>query len=112
MHEKLVVQGEERFGDRTAEWARRLMDARLSLAATPAERMTAIREYLDRMKSWEAGVTKLVEQGRSTIVDGLEVKYFRLEAEQLLAKEEEVADQNSQPLQPRPATPAPDPRLQ
>ena len=97
-------------------WSRRLMEDRLRLAATPGERLDAIREHRNRMAMLEQvmGRYAAVGQGRSS--DGLKGKYYRLEAHQFLAeaggdpeKEPPVVDLEKDfgPLPPPPPSPAP-----
>jgi hypothetical protein len=49
------------------DWARRLMQDRLALAATPVERLAALREYRGRMLFLEHLMRRYSETGQGTI---------------------------------------------
>jgi hypothetical protein len=96
-------------GDLIPAWSRRLMEDRLRLAATPAERLDAIREHRNRMISFERLIRRYTENV-GPIAEALKVKYYRLEADQLLAeagvdpaKEPPVAETNRNLAPPPPA---------
>ena len=72
--------------DQILAWSRRLMEDRLRLADTPVERLDAIREHRNRMISFEREIRPLVEARQCAPADPLKVKYYRLEADQLLAE--------------------------
>src|SRR5262249_53151286 len=93
-------------------WSHRLMEARLSLAATPAERLATIREHRERMKVMERQVRGLFERGPVPRIDVLIVRYACLEADQLLAEAGADPDIEVPPAQPKsapglPPTPPP-----
>ena len=99
-------------GDQVPAWSRRLMEDRLRLAATPAERLDAVREHRNRMISFERLILRYTEKGAGSIVEAPKVKYYRLEADQLLAeagvdpaKEPPVAETERNPA-PRSAAPS------
>jgi RNA polymerase sigma factor (sigma-70 family) len=75
------------MGDRMPTWSRRLMEDRLRLADTPGARLDAIREHRNRMISLERQISRSTESG-ATIqpAEAFKVKYYRLEADQLLAE--------------------------
>ncbi len=75
------------MGDRIPAWSRRLMEDRLRLADTPGARLEAIREHRNRMISLERQIRRSTEAG-ATIqpAEAFKVKYYRLEADQLLAE--------------------------
>jgi RNA polymerase sigma factor (sigma-70 family) len=75
------------MGDRIPAWSRRLMEDRLRLADTPGARLDAIREHRNRMISLERQIRRSTEAG-ATIqpAEAFKVKYYRLEADQLLAE--------------------------
>lgn len=68
-------------------WSRRLMEDRLRLATTRAERVAAIREHRDRMQVVERQAEGYVRAGQGRISDALKAGYYRLEAEQALVDE-------------------------
>jgi RNA polymerase sigma factor (sigma-70 family) len=72
--------------DQILAWSRRLMEDRLRLADNPGERLDAIREYRNRMISFEREIRPQVEARQCAPADPLKVKYYRLEADQLLAE--------------------------
>jgi hypothetical protein len=92
-------------------WSRRLMEDRLRLDTTPAERLAAIREHRNRMIALQRLMGRAAETGQAKISDGLKGRYYRLEADQLLA--EAGADPAKEPpgaepkWNPAPAPPAP-----
>ena len=97
-------------------WSRRLMEDRLRLAATPGERLDAIREHRNRMAMLEQVMGRYATVGQGRNSDGLKGKYYRLEAHQFLAeaggdpeKEPPVVDLEKDfgPLPPPPPSPAP-----
>ncbi len=88
------------------DWTRRLMQDRLALAATPAERLAALREYRERMLFLEHLLRRYAETGQGTIANALKGKYYRLEADQLLV--EEGVDPSQEAVKPEPE-PAPGP---
>ncbi len=97
-----------------ATWSRRLMEDRLRLAATPGERLDAIREHRNLMIAFERMTTQWASTGQARISDGLKGKYHRLEADQLLteaggdpAKEAPAPEPKQQPASPPPAPPLP-----
>jgi hypothetical protein len=68
------------------EWSRRLMEARLSLAEAPAERVAAIREHRDRMLILERRLGEGVKSANLPLTELLKGRFFRLEADQLLVE--------------------------
>jgi hypothetical protein len=108
-----IPGGATEIFDKIPTWSRRLMEDRLRLASTPTERVDAVREHRNRMILHERLVSAYnsVGQGRGT--EALEGKYYRLEADQLLAeagvdpeKEPPVVDPQQDPAAP-PPSPAP-----
>ena len=75
------------MGDRIPAWSRRLMEDRLRLADTPGARLDAIREHRNRMISLERQIRRYTEAGAPIQpAEAFKVKYYRLEADQLLAE--------------------------
>ena len=75
------------MGDRIPAWSRRLMEDRLRLHDTPAARLDAIREHRNRMISLERQIRRYTEAGAPIQpAEAFKVKYYRLEADQLLAE--------------------------
>ena len=70
--------------DQIPAWSRRLMGDRLRLADTPADRLDAIREHRNRMTLFERIMRAYNESGQGKISDALRVRYYRIEADQLL----------------------------
>jgi hypothetical protein len=68
-------------------WSRRLMEDRLRLATTQAERIAAIREHRDRMRDVERQTDAYAKTGQGRISDALKASYYRLEADQGLVEE-------------------------
>ena len=109
--EQLFQHGEIGFED-VPPWSRRLMEARLSLASTPAERLAAIREHRNRMLICEYRLIRLFEAGQVKFTDTLMGKYYRLEADQLLIEagfdlSQELPTTEKKPASRSPQTPAP-----
>jgi RNA polymerase sigma factor (sigma-70 family) len=96
-------------------WSRHLMEDRLRLAATPAERLDAIREHRNLMVVFEIVMESSAEAGRGPSSAALKGKYYRLEADQLITEaggdpaKEPPADEIAKLLLPQLA-PAPAPR--
>lgn len=67
-------------------WSRHWMDEQIALSTGEAERLAAIQAHVDRMKELEALLRAYAEQGRGRAMDANQGKYFRLEAEQMLAE--------------------------
>ncbi len=106
--------------EQIAIWSRRLMEDRLRLAGTPAERLAAIREYRKYMFFLEEITKGANESGSGDAKDVARARYHRLEADQLLAEaggdpEKEkpevdvskMLDANSYPAAAPPLLPAP-----
>jgi hypothetical protein len=74
------------MGDRIPAWSRRLMEDRLWLADTPGARLDAIREHRNRMISLERQIRRYTEARQYSPGEAFKVKYYRLEADQLLAE--------------------------
>jgi hypothetical protein len=109
------LRAEPNMGDRIPAWSRRLMEDRLRLADTPGARLDAIREHRNRMISLERQIRRSTEAG-ATIqpAEAFKVKYYRLEADQLLAeagadpaKEPPVAEPKASPAPPPPVPASP-----
>jgi hypothetical protein len=66
-------------------WSRRWMDEELRLAADQAARLAAIAAHLDRVRSIEKVAESRKAAARGTEVDVLKARYYRLEAEEMLA---------------------------
>ena len=93
-----------RLFDAIPTWSRRLMEDRVRVAGDRAARLAALREHRDRMKKLEEMYTEL-RQGESWklwSIDMLNVKYHRLEADQLLAEAGVDAGEATGPAKPEP----------
>ena len=66
-------------------WSHRWMDEELRLATGPAARIAAITAHLERVRSIEQIAEARKESARGTDVDILKARYYRLEAEEMLA---------------------------
>jgi RNA polymerase sigma factor (sigma-70 family) len=108
---RLWREGEKSFADaEIATWSHRLMEGRLSLATTRDERLAAIREHRERIKAMENDVRVLFERGQVPQSGVVEVRYFRLEADQLLVEAGGDPDLEAPPAQLKPS-PGPLPRF-
>jgi hypothetical protein len=67
-------------------WSRRWMDEQMLLDSAPIKRLSAIQNHLDRLRTLEEFADRRFQEARGTHADVLKVKYFRLEAEQMLAE--------------------------
>jgi len=72
--------------DDMAVWSRRWMDEQIHLDPNPIKNVAAIQDHLERTKRIEAMVDNYAKTGQGQAEDTLKVKYFRLEAEQMLAE--------------------------
>ncbi|WP_435017891.1 hypothetical protein TA3x_005512 [Tundrisphaera sp. TA3] len=74
--------------DDLPSWSRRWMDDEIGLNpdSGPASRLAAIRAHLGRIKSLEEIAARRQDAARGARADVLKLKYFRLEAEQMLAE--------------------------
>jgi RNA polymerase sigma factor (sigma-70 family) len=105
---RLWQEGEAGFADaEIATWSHRLMEGRLSLATTSAEHLAAIQEHRERMKDIERRARVLFERGQVRQRDVVTVRYFRVEADQLLAEAGVDPDHEVSPAQPKPAQGSP-----
>ncbi len=103
--EQLFQRGEIGFDD-VPPWSRRLMEARLSLASTPAERLAALREHRNRMLVCERRLVRLAEAGQVKFLDTLMAKSYRLEADELLVEAGGDLSQE-EPMSEKKAVPGP-----
>jgi hypothetical protein len=69
-------------------WARRVVDAELALCCRPAERKAALEAFVRRARDAERVVREMNKTGAVTLMEMLEVEYFRADAEALFAEEE------------------------
>jgi RNA polymerase sigma factor (sigma-70 family) len=91
-----------------AIWSRHVMEDRLRLARTPEERLDAIREHRNRMIVHEGSARRQYEFARvSSLAESLKFKYYRLEADQLLAEAGVDPDKEPPPAEPEKATAPP-----
>ena len=67
-------------------WSRRWMDEQINLDPSLVKKLAAIQGHLDRTRSLEAIADQRVQAARGRATDTLKVKYFRLEAEQMIAE--------------------------
>ena len=72
--------------DEMPAWSRRWMDEQIHLDPSPIKSLAAIQAHLDRIKRIEEMVGNEAKVGQGNAEDGLKMKYFRLEAEQMLAE--------------------------
>jgi hypothetical protein len=72
--------------DDTAVWSRRWMEEKLQLNPGPAETLASIWDHLERVKQLEAIAEAYARNGQGRKSDALKMRYYRLEAEQLLAE--------------------------
>ncbi len=95
--------------DEIALWSRRWMEDELQLRNTPAEKIAAIQDHVDRLRHLEKQMEAAVQTGRMLASHPLKMKYFRLEAEHQLS--EFHAAHPDVPLpEPKEPEPAPKPR--
>jgi RND family efflux transporter MFP subunit len=73
-------------GDEVPIWSRRWMDEQIRLNPAPAERIAAIQAHLARLKELEQILDGYTKTGQGRVSDALKMKYYRLEAEQMLAE--------------------------
>ncbi len=97
-----------RLLDAIPTWSRRLMEDRIRVAGDRAARLAALREHRDRMKKLETMYTEHRESWKLWSFDVKNVKYHRLEADQLLAEAGALAAEATGPAKPEPK-PAPEP---
>lgn len=88
--ERIQITGGGRgAGDLFAElpsWSHRLMMDRVRMAETEGERLEAMREHRDRLKSLERMAGEYARAGQGHVSDSLKATYYRLEADQLLVE--------------------------
>jgi hypothetical protein len=72
--------------DEMPDWSRRWMDEQILLDPAQIKRLAAIQDHLNRLKNLEELADARIQQAQATRADVLKVKYFRLEAEQMLAE--------------------------
>ena len=72
--------------DNVPAWSRRWMDEQIGLDPDPTKKIAAIQRHLDRIKGLEEIAGERFRAARGTHADVLKMKYFRLEAEQMLAE--------------------------
>ena len=87
--------------EKVYRWSRRLLEASRDAALTPAERLTACRDHLDRIEKLEAKVARIRKIGFGDSLDVVEVNYYRREADYWLAQAE-AASLPQPPVPPRP----------
>ena len=80
-----------------ADWSRRWMEEELRLRTKPAERLLVIRDHWERAKRLEGIVEQYSKTGQGRKADALKFKYFRLEAEQMLAEARTASPDAPQP---------------
>jgi hypothetical protein len=97
-----------RLLDAIPTWSRRLMEDRIRVAGDRAARLAALREHRDRMEKLEKMYTEHRESWKLWSFDVLNVRYHRLEADQLLAEAGAPAAEATGPAKPEPK-PAPKP---
>jgi hypothetical protein len=83
-HETASVRSAIPSADDTPVWSRRWMDEELRLRTDPVARLAAIADHLERTKRLEQMADNLARSGHLRHSDALKVRYYRLEAEQIL----------------------------
>ena len=83
---KRYEQSQVLIHEDTPVWSRRWMEEEISLSTTSAEKVSAILKHLERTKKLEQIVDQYAKVGQGQVEDTLKCKYFRLEAEQMLAE--------------------------
>jgi hypothetical protein len=68
-------------------WSERWLEAELALAEKSADRATALRDHLDRVRDIERAAVSLAKTGQGSQADADAATYFRLDAEIRLVKE-------------------------
>ena len=93
-----------RVFDAIPTWSHRLMEDRIRVAGDRAARLAAVREHRDLMKKLEHLYTELRqgEAGHLWATDVMNVKYHRLEADQLLAESGVNVAEPAGPAKPEP----------
>jgi hypothetical protein len=74
------------FPDNTSVWSRRWMEEQLLLSPRPADKFAAIQTHFERTERVEKITEQYAKTGQVRTSDALKAKYFRLEAEQMLAE--------------------------
>jgi hypothetical protein len=85
--ERKLVDARDSDFEKVYLWSRRWMDAEKELAVKKADKISAVQGHLDRMKKLEGVVKALLEGGLATSYDPPVAEFYRLEAEQWLARE-------------------------
>jgi hypothetical protein len=67
-------------------WSHRWMDEQIRLEPVLIKKMTAVQDHLDRIKSLETMALQHQEAGRGSHTEVLKMKYYRLEAMQMLVE--------------------------
>jgi hypothetical protein len=83
--------------DDTPMWSLRWMEDQIRLNAGPAETLAAIQAHLERVKRLEGLLDGYARTGQGRFTSPLRAKYFRLEAEQMLAEARTAHPQLSLP---------------
>jgi hypothetical protein len=74
------------FPDDISVWSRRWMEEQLRLSPNPADKIAAIQAHLERSRRLERIAEQYSKSGQFRPSDALKARYFRLEAEQMLAE--------------------------
>ena len=74
------------FTDDISVWSRHWMEAQLRLSPTMADKRAAIQAHVERARRVEKIAVEQANAGNFRTSDSLKAKYFRLEAEYLLAE--------------------------
>ncbi len=85
--------------DDTPAWSRRWMEDQIRLGLDPVGKLSAIQDHLERIRRLESIKEQYAKAGQGLFEDVLKMKYYRLEAEQMLA---EVRAANPGVTLPRP----------
>jgi hypothetical protein len=81
-HGTVAIGPEEMY-----RWSQRWLEAQRDLAGGKEERLTALREHLERMKGLEKIAEGQVRAGQGSQRDVAEASYYRLQAELWLSRE-------------------------
>lgn len=89
--QQLIQQNEiGRADEQSFRWSLRLMEAETDASKDQPERVAAVQRHLDRMKRMEEWLAAAFEQGEANSLDVFDVKWWRLDAERLVAGLAEV----------------------
>ncbi len=82
--QRIVMTTVSSIPEDMANWSRRWMEEELRLRTAPVERLVAIHDHLERTRRLEEMTKNYAATGQGRSEDALKVKFFRLEAEEML----------------------------